>query len=42
MREDGNLDLANFGTTGGDYEPEAALNGSEVGVIRTYREPDDG
>jgi hypothetical protein len=35
----GNLDLGNFGSGGGDFEPEALLQEPEVGVIRTYRKP---
>ncbi len=42
MREHGNLDLANFGPGGSDYEPEAVLDGAEVGVIRTYLKPSSG
>jgi hypothetical protein len=38
MRETGNFDIANFSSSG-DYEPEEILDGPEVGVIRTYREP---
>jgi hypothetical protein len=39
MREEGNLDIGNFGaaTADGDYEPEAMFEGSEYGVMRTYQ-----
>jgi hypothetical protein len=36
---EGNLDLSNFGSGGGDFEPEALFQEPEVGVIRTYRKP---
>jgi hypothetical protein len=38
LRREGNLDLANFSDSA-DYEPERAVAGGEVGVIRTYDRP---
>jgi hypothetical protein len=36
VAEKGNLDIGNFGSGGGDYEPEGLFEEPEVGVIRTY------
>jgi hypothetical protein len=36
VTEHGNLDIANFGLRGDAFNPNAVLQGSEVGVMRTY------
>jgi hypothetical protein len=40
IAEHGNLDIGNFGSIDGGFEPEKLFEASELGVIRTYRKPD--
>ncbi|HEY5332649.1 MAG TPA: hypothetical protein VIJ21_03815 [Solirubrobacterales bacterium] len=40
IAQHGNLDIGNFGSIDGGFEPEKLFEQGELGVIRTYRKPE--